>query len=279
MMKKIKYLLFFGEFINKEFQKGQALLIVVMVMVIALTVGLSILVRTTSSVHTSNEDENSQRAFSAAEAGVEQSLVSGSAVPLTTLAGSTSYQTAIATVGGPAFNLSNGTIVLKDDPVDIWLSTYPTYAGPWNGNLTINWGSASDVCNPSEAVNTQAAIELILIYGTKVNPSVKKYALDPCASRRSVNNFQSPTVPGDSINGKTYAYKKVLPIASGLIMRIVPLYAPTVIGAEGDVGLPSQGSLVTATGVSDNAQRKIVSYRGNPKLPIELFPFNIFVQK
>ncbi len=156
---------------------------------------------------------------------------------------------------------------------------YGKIAAPWTGNLTINWGSATDICDPSETINTQAAIELILIYGTKASPSITKYALDPCASRTAVNKFQAPTIPGDTIGGKTYSYKKVLPVSSGLILRIVPLYSSSSVGVEGDVPLPSQGTVVIATGVSDNAQRKIVSYRGYPKLPLELFPYNIFVQK
>jgi len=57
-----------------KYQSGQALLIVILVMVIALTVGLSVAVRTTTNIRTASEDENSQRAFSAAEAGVSKRL-------------------------------------------------------------------------------------------------------------------------------------------------------------------------------------------------------------
>src|SRR5579885_3559975 len=58
-------------------QDGQAFLIVVLVMVIALTVGLSIASRTITNLRVSTEEENSQKAFSAAESGIEQALKSG----------------------------------------------------------------------------------------------------------------------------------------------------------------------------------------------------------
>ncbi len=250
-----------------------------MVMVVALTVGLSVMVRTITNIRTSNEDENSQRAFSAAEAGVEKSLVTNSSVPATNLDNNTSYSTTISTSSGDKFLANNGAIVLEDDPQDIWLSTYPSYTGQWSGNLTINWGNSSDVCTTSQSTNTQAALEVVLISGSAVSPKLTTYALDPCTPRSSGNNFENVTAAGNVVGGKTFAHKKTIPIASGLIMRIIPLYAPTAIGIEGDVALPSQGTVVTSIGVSDNTQRKIVSFRGYPKLPPEIFPFIIFSPK
>ena len=54
-----------------KYQKGQILLLVVLVMTIALTIGLSLATRTITDIRTTTEEENSQRAFSAAEAGIE----------------------------------------------------------------------------------------------------------------------------------------------------------------------------------------------------------------
>ncbi len=59
-------------------QSGQALLLVLLSMAVALTLVLSVLSRTITDVKISSQDENSQRAFSAAEAGIEQALVVGS---------------------------------------------------------------------------------------------------------------------------------------------------------------------------------------------------------
>ena len=59
---------------EKQLQKGQVLLVVVLVMVVALTVGLSLASRSITNLRITSDDENSQRAFSAAEAGVERAV-------------------------------------------------------------------------------------------------------------------------------------------------------------------------------------------------------------
>lgn len=272
-----------GGSINKmDCQRGQALLIVVLVIVVALTVGLSISLRTTTNLRIANESESSERAFTAAEAGIERALVSNLSIPNTTFENNTFYQTDVSTLSGPSFNLNNGFIVRKDQAVDVWLSNYSDYTSRWSGNLDVNWGSAGDTCSPSESSNTQAALEVVVASGTLANPVSASYLLDPCSSRSSNNNFDYISTAGDTINGITYASKYTIPINSGLIMRIIPLYAETLIGVQkgaSDPNLPGQGTLYTSTGTSENTTRKIVSFRGYPKLPTELFPFVFFVPK
>lgn len=265
-----------------KLQQGQALLIVILVMVITLTIGLSVALRTTTNLRTSTENENSERAFSAAEAGIEQALISNTSVPLTSLSNNTSYQTTVTAISGSGFNLNNDTKIQKDEPVDIWLSTYPNYVSPWSGSLSISWGSSTDVCSSTEASNTQAAVEVVLISGTTANPKTTSYLLDPCSARAGSNNFEHITTAGDVIGGRTYARKKTITVTSGLIARVIPLYASTFIGVQkggADANLPTQGTIVTSVGVSDNTQRKIISFRGYPKLPVELFPFILFSPK
>lgn len=270
--------------VKKDLQKGQALLIVVLVMVVSLTIGLSVAVRNITNLRSSSESENSERAFSAAEAGVEQSLISETSINTTALPNATSYQTSVSVASGPGLNLDDGLTVLKDEPVDLWLSDYATnpadiYLNPWSGDLDINWGVAGETCQTSESYNTQAALQIALISGTKATPKVQTFAFDPCAARRGTNNFSAPTTPGDTINGQAYAYKTTINVVSGLIARIIPLYASTLVGVKGSVDLPSQGTIVTATGTSDNTKRKIVTFRANPRLPVEIFPFVLFSPK
>lgn len=263
-------------------QKGQALLIVILVMVVALTVGLSVAVRTITNIRTSSEDENSERAFSAAEAGIEQSLLSEDSVPLTSLANNTSYSSTVSSLSGSEFIVNNGVSVLKNEPVDVWLSTYSDYSAPWSGSLSVNWGSTSNICDPAEGGSTMAALEIVVISGTKAAPKTTSYLLDSCPSRAANNKFESVTTVGNTINGKTFAYSKTLTISSGLIVRIIPLYSSTDIGIQkgaSDPALPTQGTVVTSEGISGNTRRKIVSFRPHPKLPAELFPFIFFSPK
>lgn len=266
-----------------EYQKGQVLLIVVLVMVTALTVGLSVAARTITNIRSAEDSQSSERAFTAAEAGLEQSLtenknMSGS------FGGNSTYQTVIKTVSGTEFAINNGSPVLKDDSADIWLSNYPTYANPWTGSLTIYWGEQGDTCTTNESTNTVSALEVIVLSGNKNAPQSTLYALDPCNARSLQNKFEYIAPNGGTISGKTYKYRKTLTVNSGLLLRVIPLYAPANIAVRGcDSGgnnclaLPSQGSVIESTGVSGDTSRKIVSTKPYPKIPTELFPYNFFV--
>src|SRR3990167_5038568 len=59
---------------RKVNQSGQVALIVLLVMVVMLTLGISIAQRGVADVRISQQEEDSARAFQAAEAGLEQAL-------------------------------------------------------------------------------------------------------------------------------------------------------------------------------------------------------------
>jgi Tfp pilus assembly protein PilX len=263
--------------------RGQMLLIVVLVMVVIMTVGLSAATRTITNIRVSTDEENSERAFSAAEAGLEQALgrnlgVSG------TLDNTSKYQTTIAQLSGVEFLLNNNLPILKDDAVDVWLSTYPNYTVPYyNGKMTIYWGSASDNCSTTEANNTMAALDIVVISGSTANPVATHYPVDPCPQRQTDNNFGNAINGGGNVSGKNFAYRTTIDVTNGLIARIIPLYSATPMavkacnsGGGGCNTLPAQGTIIQSTGISENAQRKIVSFQSYPKLPPEIFPFVLF---
>lgn len=256
------------------------LLIVVLVMVVVLTVGLSVATRSITNLRSTTEDENSQRAFSAAEAGVELALKTGSASGSFT--NSATYNADVKTLGESlAFAINNGEIINKDEGADIWLSDYPTYANQWSGSFTIDWGSSSDVCDPDEAVNTMAALEVIVLSGSTTTPTVSHYAVDPCSQRASSNSFAAAG-GGGTVDGVTYGHSTTVTVAStskGLIARVIPVYAPTKIAVSSTTALPAQGETITSTGTSDTSQRKLTLFEGYPRVPTELFPFVVFSPK
>jgi len=269
----------------QSLEKGQIMLIVVLVMVTALTVALSVAARSITNTRSSEEDANSEQAFSAAEAGIEKSLTSNSAVTGSFL-NSAKYQTTIVTVGGVEFSLNNGSPVLKDEPADVWLSTYPGYTAQRTGNITIYWGTSSDTCNTNEANNTMAALEIIVFSGTLANPQTTRHAVDPCAARSLVNKFQNIGVGGDTVSGVAYNFKTSFTVTNGLFVRIIPLYAPTLLAARGCDGananctpFPTQGTLIQSVGTAANTKRKIQTYRYYPQLPAELLQYSFFIPK
>ena len=113
-------------------QSGQALLIVVLVMVIALTVGLSLASRSITNLRNSTDEAQSQAAFSAAEAGVEQAVKLGDVNGTSILSGVSLHDknnseisnVDVSLIDGSQFLLNNGNPVFQDDGTDIWLSPH-----------------------------------------------------------------------------------------------------------------------------------------------------------
>jgi hypothetical protein len=274
------------KFIN---QKGQALLIVILAMVVALTVGLSVVSRSVTNLRNSQQEIDSQKALSAAEAGVEQAIKSGASVGNSNFSTSTSYQTSVVTVsGGTTFLLNGNNKVSRDDAMYIWLTPYSSDSNNlfkdsdrWSGSLNLYWGNSLTACD-------NAALEIAVVSGSRAIPLVTRYAYDPCSpDRTSKNNFVAATSLDKSISGIALHYHATIPITNGFLVRVVPLYANSYIGAESDDPsnrpLPLQGSIITSTGTitaagsaNNNVVRKLDVFQGYPEIPAELFPFTIF---
>lgn len=255
-------------------QKGQVLLIVILIMVVTLTVGLSVVSRSITNLRTTQESESSQRAFSAAEAGVERIINSTNQSVSRSIDSNTSYSTTKVTVSGTYVPINGLNPVPKNDGADVWLAQYPNYASPYNGTVTVYWGQNNEVCSTGND-NTQAALEIVVLSGSVSSPVTTHYALDPCTSRASLNNFTS-TLSQGSVGGRTYPHSYPISITNGLLMRIIPLYSSSVIAVGSSTNLPSQGETIESTGTSGNTTRKIIVTKGYPKLPVEFFPSILF---
>lgn len=260
----------------KKWEQGQALLIVVLVMVVALTIGLSIASKTITNLRTSTEEANSQKALAAAEAGVEQAIKNNLSIATQSLPNKTTYKTDITPVLGTIFLMNGGNPVLQDNGADLWLSDYSTdpaklYNNSWSGrSLTIRWGTSTDACS-------NAALEVVIISGNKLSPTSKRYAFDPCASRAGANHFNPVALNRNSISGKDFYYQaNINDISSPLLGRVIPLYFNTPIGIVGDVALPSQGSTITSVGTSGTTTRKVNVFQGYPEIPSEYFQYTLF---
>ncbi len=276
-------------------QQGQALLIVVLVLIVALTVGLAVVSRSVTNISLTRNEEESSKAFSAAEAGIEQALKSSTNIASTQLQNSSTYSVQVTSLSGTDFLLNGGNSVSKNDGADIWLSDYSAdpnliYQNQWGtsaepGYITVYWGLSSDACTTQPATNTMAALEIIVLSGPKSAPVTTRYAYDPCAARRNSNNLLTPlSANGETIGGKSFANKTAtITVVSGLFMRIVPLYSGTPIAVRACTSsnsacstLPPQGTKVVSTGIAGETQRKIVVYQAYPGIPTEFFPYILF---
>lgn len=274
-------------------QAGQAILIIVLVMVIGLTVGLALVSRSVTNVRTSTEEENSQRAFSAAEAGLEQALKENVCIPSaeqtcstrigsdTDIGNFSNFDVTISAKSVSKLLLNGGNSAPQDDGIDLWLvnhdsSGQPDYNNPQvSGNIFINWGTKSDPCD-------DAALEVVLVKGPISAPVTERYTYDKCQNRINSNNFS----PGDAgaggtIEGKNFSFKTTpITVTGALIVRIVPIYYSSPIGAEviggGGDAFPPQGKKIESVGKSGSTERKIDYFQGYPSLPIEFFPYILF---
>lgn len=104
---------------KKKLQKGQALLIVLLSMSVVLVVVLSILARSITDVSVSSQDEDSLRAFSAAEAGVEQALIIGSSIGSTEI-GNASYNVGVSAVAEGEKEFNYPSFLFSGESITIW---------------------------------------------------------------------------------------------------------------------------------------------------------------
>jgi type II secretory pathway pseudopilin PulG len=282
---------------EKQLQKGQVLLIVVLVMVVALTVGLSVASRSIISLRTVNDEENSQRAFSAAEAGIERA-VKGSCLDtanpceiqdsLSELNNNTKFETTFKTtaqpITGTEFLVKGGVQVKQDEGSDIWLSQYSLdpdeiYKNPWSGTLTVLWSDTSGNC---AAAVKPAAMQVMVLQGVRTdlqNAKLTQYAFDPCTASRN-NNFTLPTINNveTKIGAQKFYYGASITIPAGtpgLLMRVIPLYGNTIIGIKGNTSFPIQGQQIVSTGTSENTVRKITFTQSYATIPSEFFQYTM----
>lgn len=249
-------------------ERGQVLLVTLLVLSIATTIALSVIGRTTTDLQISNETEESARAFSAAEAGIEEALRSGisSGTQVLTDTG-VSYDATVTTIGaaaGPYLlatktdNNASEDIWLVDHNADGTLNEVPTYT---SDTLVVCWENGSTI--PALAVK--------VFYKTGAEYRVAHLALDPDAGRAASNNFTIIGGAGTAC-GRANMFSHTISLSSlginpvvdtVLSIRLRPLYASSLLGVDsGGEVLPSQGDRIESVGsTATGLTRKIIVHR------------------
>lgn len=263
---------------------GQMLVLVVLTMIVALTVGLSLAARTLVNVRLSKQNEESQRAFQAAEAGVEQIIQSGSNSSTDNLANSSSYQTSVTYPSGSNFLLNGSELVDQDVGIDVWIANYPDYSNPQSGTLTFYWSTPNQIaCTKTTGVSSsqiKSAIEVIVLSGNKLLPTMEKKIFEATGTGCPRIANTSATSAGGTIANIQFQYSaNISNITNGLILRIVPIFNSTKIAvSSANISLPKQGTIVSSTGKSGQTARKVQYFASYPQIPLEIFPYTIISQ-
>lgn len=265
-------------------QQGQTLIIILLIMAVSLTVGLSVVSRSTSDIKISQQEKEATRAFSIAELGIEQALIGG---PLTgSTADGITYQVSTLSQGGTdTFNFAGGTFAAGETQT-IWLVEHDSATGEidpsnpnnflYNSRINFCWGHPNSAEMP--------ALEVILVYNKAGVFYSSRVGYDPDASRRATNFFKTAELASQNsackIMGMKYSsyepsmngvrlnhgslYTNVINSSTPYLLRLRLIYNSTpqpvgafskLVGGTVDRNFPGQGTCyesaaTTASGVS-----------------------------
>ncbi|MBI2599187.1 hypothetical protein HYW40_03140 [Candidatus Curtissbacteria bacterium] len=246
---------------EKKAKSGQILILVLLVVVVALAVGLSVASRNLTNLKTSAQTEQSQKAFAAAEGGIEDVLSRLSEVATTIPAGGSTTQN--VTVGGLVANVAIEASNIYELAIDLGTVGQVDLKNA-TGQMQIEWANATD---PAEA-DQPASLEVTQVSQVGGSFSQSRTAWSGGNfGGRSEDGFASPNcTPAAGFKLCTR-----IPLDSGVISaRIRPFWVKTTVKVTG-VGqsLPVQTyNLVSTATTGSGVTRKVQVIRtALPTLP------------
>jgi len=277
--------------VKRSRNSGQALLVVLLSLSVVLIVVLYIASRSITDITISSKEEDSLRAFSAAEAGIERALVIGEGSAVEDFGGA-SFDTTV-------INYAQGKKVVvypiplqSGDSATFWFVEHNsdgslgcTSGTCFTGNpLRFCWGEND---TPSDS-STTPALELTFFYtstpGDYQTTKTAKAVFDPSATRRETNNFENINGFGCTVSDEEFEfYKRVdlddfgISAGSQNVLQFVRARILYNTDKSHKVGLyaafsenstlPSQGSKISSLGTYAQTNRKIQVYQLYPEIP------------
>lgn len=274
---------------------GQILVLVLLVVLVGMTVGLSVASRTLTTLRNQAELTESNRAFSAAEAGIEQALLQlkqGNDCSGNSCAPSIdNVQTNVSVidVGGSSNpGRSYGVSSLNKD--EVFQLNLDSFSG---ASVNVYWGNNGDNGN---CASSAALVSTLVYINASGEYGVQKATFDACKSdsanpSRAANNFDTDVAINPSISltlqdgtlVSDYGYGRTIhmPTTSGvrpISLRVRLMYAgpkPVAFMPVSGSNLPFQGKQITSTSVVGGQQRTVKVLRSNDTLPA-IFDYALF---
>ncbi len=248
-------------------QSGQILLISLLVLSVATTIALSLIGRTATDQNISNEIQESAQALAAAEAGIEQSLKSGTGSGgVQILTSNVSYAANVSSIGSAAGPYTFSQKTTRNWVETLWLVNHNS-DGTLNETPTYTTNTM-DICWSQETTAPAIVVTVLYKRSSDGNYETAKQTFDPDATRAATNKFTAVGSAGSGCGGSAY-YKTTInfttlgitPATDTLIaLRLRPLYADAQLAVDsGSAILPIQGNRIDSTGtVATGVTRKVV---------------------
>lgn len=242
-------------------KSGQILILVLLIVVVSLAVGLSVASRNLTNLKTSAQTEQSQKAFAAAEGGVEDVLSRLTQVASTIPSGGSTTQN--VTVGDLSANVTVTPSNIYQYTVDLGTVGQVDLRGA-SGQIQIEWANVND----SVEANQPASLEV-----TQVSQSGSNYSQTRTAwsggnfGGRNESGFSSPNCTPSA----AFALCTRIPLDPGAVsLRIRPFWTKSTIKVTSAGGsLPVQTySLASVATTASGVTRKVqVTRTALPTLP------------
>lgn len=263
-------------------QRGQALIVLVLMISIILAIVSATSYRLTTETQTTKAQEDSVRALAAADAGIEVGLQRANNLPAQTysfadlgllLAGVDATKSRVLITDTSSNFVS--PVIAKDGQFTFYVKDYNDPAAPnYASNINIYFRAESG--SSCVAPRTQPAYELTYIYGPTGN-LVRRMLIEPCTGPQAITgNSFTPTGAGATINGVAFQQSYVInPATSGMAdMRLIilrPVFGSARFGFTG-TNLEPQGKLIRSEAYSTSGPSKIVTiFQSLPQIPAEFF--------
>lgn len=268
---------------------GQALLIVLLSLSVVLVVSMSLLSRSITDINLTGRDDESGRAFSAAEAGIESALVTagfGQVITGTFEDGRSSFSAQVSGIAQDSQIYSVPQGLSRGSSATIWFVSHSSSGAlVCDGGAGLGCfiaptsGASFQLCFGSKDISMDddpPAVELSVYYdenapdvvnsGDYTGVSVAKFTFDPDAGRAGTNNFSAASEGGCKVSDD-YKYSVDIDMSATEIgciasaqegcmlmatARVLYSLLPQPVGVNvyGDSTLPAQGKKIVSTGSS-----------------------------
>lgn len=242
-------------------KKGQALLVVLLVLGVVMTVGLAVVSRSVTEVSISTTAEESTRALEAAEAGVEKSLAGVSSVAGS--GGTVSLpesSSSVSVVNNPLGTSGFYKLPYDLDPGDV---ATVDLGGSTPNSVRVCWGTNEGLGPVAE----------VMIYSTSGgNVAMRKWMLGPGFTALGTSETAKPCYGTSEPQIYNYRYS----VDTSAIPGTLTLMRVRLLGTNKahplafhvpSGSMPDQGKDTYSTGTSGSTSKKVRVIRVNPDAP------------